>query len=161
MLFRSLAGHHWPPGFGNWAGRARACVSPRLEPHPGVASKTRALRSTQRLRGHQTRVQPLWGSSHAIYAWAGVDQMEAETPHPFPHSNQDVPPSAPGPRRQPWGVTGRAPPSWLSKCSLYTFALKKTNRGFPGGAVVENPPANAGDTGSSPGPGRSHMPRGN
>ena len=29
--------------------------------------------------------------------------------------------------------------------------------GFPGGAVVENLPANAGDTGSSPGPGRSHM----
>ena len=29
---------------------------------------------------------------------------------------------------------------------------------FPGGAVVKNPPANAGDTGSSPGPGRSHMP---
>ena len=34
-------------------------------------------------------------------------------------------------------------------------------RGFPGGAVVENPPANAGDTGSSPGPGRSHMLRSN
>ena len=31
--------------------------------------------------------------------------------------------------------------------------------GFPGGAVVENLPANAGDTGSCPGPGRSHMPR--
>ena len=30
--------------------------------------------------------------------------------------------------------------------------------GFPGGAVVENPPANAGDTGSSPGLGRPHMP---
>ena len=30
--------------------------------------------------------------------------------------------------------------------------------GFPGGAVVENLPANAGDTGSSPGLGRSHMP---
>ena len=28
---------------------------------------------------------------------------------------------------------------------------------FPSGAVVKNPPANAGDTGSSPGPGRSHM----
>ena len=25
-------------------------------------------------------------------------------------------------------------------------------RDFPGGAVVKNPPANAGDTGSSPGP---------
>ena len=29
---------------------------------------------------------------------------------------------------------------------------------FPGGAVVKNPPANAGDTGLSPGLGRSHMP---
>ena len=31
--------------------------------------------------------------------------------------------------------------------------------GFPDGAVVENLPANAGDMGSSPGLGRSHMPR--
>ena len=28
---------------------------------------------------------------------------------------------------------------------------------FPGGAVVKSPPANAGDTGSIPGSGRSHM----
>ena len=39
------------------------------------------------------------------------------------------------------------------------FAIAKM--GFPGGAVVKNPPANTGDTGSSPGPGRSHMPRSN
>ena len=40
--------------------------------------------------------------------------------------------------------------------------LKKIGMwGFPGGAVVENPPANAGDTGSVPSPGRSHMPRSN
>ena len=32
---------------------------------------------------------------------------------------------------------------------------------FPGGTVVKNPPANAGDTGSSTGPGRSHMLWGN
>ena len=32
---------------------------------------------------------------------------------------------------------------------------------FPGGTVVKNPPANAGDRGSSPGPGRSHMPQTN
>ena len=37
--------------------------------------------------------------------------------------------------------------------------LKKNLLGFPGGAVVESLPANAGDTGSSPGLGRSHMPR--
>ena len=34
-------------------------------------------------------------------------------------------------------------------------------QGFPGGAVVKNPPASAGDTGSSPGLGRSHMPQSN
>ena len=37
----------------------------------------------------------------------------------------------------------------------------KSKGGLPGGAVVKNPPANAGDTGSSPGPGRSHMPQSN
>ena len=31
--------------------------------------------------------------------------------------------------------------------------------GFPGASVVKNPPASAGDTGSSPGPGRSHVPQ--
>ena len=35
--------------------------------------------------------------------------------------------------------------------------IKTNNPGFPGGAVVENLPANAGETGSSPGVGRSHM----
>ena len=39
--------------------------------------------------------------------------------------------------------------------------IKNKPLGFPGGAVVENPPANAGDTGSSPGLGRSHMLRSN
>ena len=39
--------------------------------------------------------------------------------------------------------------------------IKTIMRGFPGGAVVENLPANAGDTGLSPGLGRSHMPRSN
>ena len=34
-------------------------------------------------------------------------------------------------------------------------------RGFPGGAAVENLPANAGDTGSSLGLGRFHMPQSN
>ena len=43
---------------------------------------------------------------------------------------------------------------------LKSHALKK-HVGFPGGAVVKNPPANAGNTGSSPGPGRSHMPQSN
>ncbi|XP_059790909.1 uncharacterized protein LOC132372806 [Balaenoptera ricei] len=40
-------------------------------------------------------------------------------------------------------------------------SIKKSFQGFPGGSVVKNLPANAGDMGSSPGPGRSHMPRSN
>ena len=41
------------------------------------------------------------------------------------------------------------------------FRKKYRGRDFPGGTVVKNPPANAGDTGLSPGLGRSHMPRSN
>ena len=39
--------------------------------------------------------------------------------------------------------------------------IQRDTWGFPGGAVVKNPPANAGHMGSIPGPGRSHMPRSN
>ena len=49
----------------------------------------------------------------------------------------------------------------LSKIKYKEKILKAARKGFPGGAVVENLPANAGDTGSSPGLGRSHMPRSN
>ena len=43
----------------------------------------------------------------------------------------------------------------------YLWCLKKAVEGFPGGTVAKNPPANAGDMGSNPGPGRSHMPQSN
>ena len=45
--------------------------------------------------------------------------------------------------------------------SLMVQWLRIRLLGFPGGAVVKNLPANAGDMGSSPGSGRSHMPRSN
>ena len=44
---------------------------------------------------------------------------------------------------------------------LIASPLLKSGWDFPGGTVVKNPPANAGDTGSIPGPGRSHMPQSN
>ena len=40
------------------------------------------------------------------------------------------------------------------------LAIKINMLGFPGGSVVENLPANAGETGSIPGQGRSHMLQG-
>ena len=45
---------------------------------------------------------------------------------------------------------------------LCVCVLKETVGGdFPGGPVVKNPPANAGDIGSIPGPGRFHTPSNN
>ena len=45
--------------------------------------------------------------------------------------------------------------------SLKVDAIKSRCGDFPGGTVVKNPPANVGDAGLIPGPGRSHMPRSN
>ena len=39
----------------------------------------------------------------------------------------------------------------------YKKKKKALSWGLPGDSVVKNPPANAGDTASIPGPGRSHM----
>ena len=56
---------------------------------------------------------------------------------------------------------------WIIILQLSSFSLFYPSYkiiafwGFPGGPVVENLPANAGDTGSSPDPRRSHMPRSN
>ena len=44
---------------------------------------------------------------------------------------------------------------------MWQLFKNRAELGFPGGAVVENLPANAGDAGSSPGLGGSHMPRSN
>ena len=49
----------------------------------------------------------------------------------------------------------------LQSSSQPFSSIKILTGDFPGDAVVKNPPANAGDTGLSPGPGRSHMPRSN
>ena len=50
---------------------------------------------------------------------------------------------------------------WISEGEDHQGHLKICLLGFPGGAVVENLPANAGDTGSSPGLRRSHKPQSN
>ena len=44
---------------------------------------------------------------------------------------------------------------------LRNYILKQKKWGFPDSPVVENLPANTGDTGSIPTPGRSYMPSGN
>ena len=69
--------------------------------------------------------------------------------HPFP-APSTLNPSGPFSTQQP-GI--------FLECK--SFIKRKEMWDFPGGTVVKNPPANAGDTGSSPGPGRSHMPQSN
>ena len=58
-------------------------------------------------------------------------------------------------------VGQKARPADCVLVPLISLRFKTSGPGFPGGAVVENPPANAGHTGSSPGLERSHMPRSN
>ena len=78
---------------------------------------------------------------HLTYAWP------IKTFHPSCHSD--------------WFtdtyVSQDRPMRFNAKTSAQTTG-KEVPLGFPGGTVVKNPPANAGDTGSSPGPGRSHTP---
>ena len=51
--------------------------------------------------------------------------------------------------------------STIAKVILEMKAWKLNIWDFPGGPVVKNSPANSGDTGLIPGPGRFHMLRGN
>ena len=50
---------------------------------------------------------------------------------------------------------------WVMLAKIINIKIRKEFGDFPGGAVVKSPPANAGDMGSIPGLGRSHMPRSN
>ena len=75
-----------------------------------------------------------------------------------------LPPPLPPPGSSSSCLFTRCQPLDASCCTvlLYysrycTVRLKTFSLGFPGGPVVGNLPASAGDTGSSPGPGRSHM----
>ena len=50
----------------------------------------------------------------------------------------------------------KSPRTWVGQKKKQR--QKNRDGGFPGGAVIKNPPAKPEDTGLSPGPGRSHMP---
>ena len=50
---------------------------------------------------------------------------------------------------------------WENDVPACTSVVKHKKLGFPGGTVVKKPPANAGDAGLIPGPGRFHLPRSN
>ena len=50
---------------------------------------------------------------------------------------------------------------WSRGTAGVLSSVKDAPGDFPRGAVDRNPPAKAGDTGLIPGPGRSHVPRGN
>ena len=50
---------------------------------------------------------------------------------------------------------------WYCLLCCLKLTQKKKKSDFPGGTVVKNPPATAGDMDLIPGPGRSHMPRSN
>ena len=54
-------------------------------------------------------------------------------------------------------VVHQAFPVILMYARCENHLVRRSNVDFPGGSVVKNPPANAGDMGLSPGLGRFHM----
>ena len=58
-------------------------------------------------------------------------------------------------------VKCKSKPQWDIASTCQDSYCQKDNKGFPGGSVVKNLPANAGDTSLTPGPGRFHIPRSN
>ena len=61
--------------------------------------------------------------------------------------------------RQCWGGGGGEMAILYDSMQHITSFKNYEFRDFPGGTAVKNPSAKAGDMGSSPGPGRSHMPQ--
>ena len=86
------------------------------------------------------------------FSGPGLVQMKENGPHLQNACCLARPPgSGMGPPNTAWRRIG------VGK-ALTQRPQKVPTENFPGGAVVKNPPANARDTGSIPGPGRSHMP---
>ena len=100
---------------------------------------------TRRLSNYGSRAQLLCGTR--------------DPPRPGP---EPVSPALAG-RLSTTAPPGKPGPVVLNSKGVYKIfpCIRNALLGFPGGTVVKNPPANAGDMGSSPGPGRSHMPRSN
>ena len=104
---------------------------------------------------------------------AGVPRSGTSIPRPCPHQGPCLQPPPHPPlhsgeressmRTDPGTVTvGQGhPKDDLPPPQRNKSLVKMTKENFPGGAVIKNQPANAGDTGSSPGLGRSHMPQSN
>ena len=117
--------------------------NPRLQ--PGLFNlSVPCLPGASRLMGRQILKFLPWGGGHQV----GIVPVPASRGQPFRVGN-----SGSG---QPTPSCGEA-----EHRPQHHDKQKSSSWGFPGGAVVKNPPANAGDTGSSPGPGGSHVPRSN
>ena len=87
----------------------------------------------------------------------GIEKIFEETiVEKFPNIGKELVNQVQEAQRVPYRISPRRN---TSRHILIKLSKIKYKGGFPGGAVVENLPANAGDTGSSPGLGRSHMLR--
>ena len=75
------------------------------------------------------------------------------------HNSRKAVPTKEWSALKPWPFSCTGTPVQFSGGQFDRLYIKNLSQGFPGGAVVEGLPANAGDAGSSPGLGRSHMPR--
>ena len=107
------------------------------------------------LRGPRTRVVNL--STQALRIFSGVAGLSSrKSSVVLLFVSDSLRPHGLQPTRLlcPWDFPGENTGVGCHRL-LRAFALAMCKPGFPGGSVVKNPPANAGDTGPIPGSGRS------
>ena len=130
---------------------------PRSTPSDSSAASDVYKRQLHVVTKHRADIPVLCGCFPlAIYRTFGSVYMSM----PLPRFVTAYP--SPSPHPQVHSLVGLCLYSYLTPRFFMTFFfLNSIYMGSPGGAVLKNLPANAEDTGSSPGPGRSHMPQSN
>ena len=118
----------------------------QLSPHAATTELTR-------YRAHMPQLEsPCAATTKPMHSGACVTQLEKpmHLNEELMHCNEKIP-----------HVTTKIPcaatKTQSSQINKYKIIKKERKRDFPGGAVVGNPPTNAGGTGLSPDLGRSHM----
>ena len=166
------AGDTWDMGSSPGSGRSSgdghgdpllySCLENPMGKGALQATVHRVTQSWTRLKQLNTHLLGLQVVAFGIFSWGMWDLI------PWPQE-KNLDPLHWERRVLASGPPGKSPsklafnpstPSWKTFMSDLGFT-KRWVKDFPGGPVVKNPPANAGDTSSIPGPGSDHTPRGN
>ena len=135
-----------------------SCPGPRTSDPSSIPSLTSHSQSIRKIRSNPH--PKIYLKIQQLLTMTSVTALVHDTNSSWLNHFKNPPPPTCFPNLYPVLLSLFSTQQKQKQTKLY-FSLKKKKWGFPGGAVVRNPPANAGDMGSTPGPGRSHMRQNN